>query len=166
MVSNTKIKSSNDIKAILKRIAYQVYESNFEENELIIVGIEKAGNQLAALLINELQTISSLSLTHVSLTLDKKNPRNSIHCDTTPSFLKNQSSVIVDDVLNTGSTLIYAVNYFLQFPVKQIKTAVMVNRNHKKFPVKADFKGISLSTSINEHVTVVLEGENSGIYLC
>lgn len=72
MVSNTKIKSSNDIKAILKRIAYQVYESNFEENELIIVGIEKAGNQLAALLINELQTISSLSLTHVSLTLDKK----------------------------------------------------------------------------------------------
>lgn len=69
-------------------------------------------------------------------------------------------------MLNTGSTLIYAVNYFLQFPVKQIKTAVMVNRNHKKFPVKADFKGISLSTSINEHVTVVLEGENSGIYLC
>ena len=165
MVSNTKIKSSNDIKAILKRIAYQVYESNFEENELIIVGIEKAGNQLAALLINELQTISSLSLTHVSLTLDKKKPRNSIHCDTNPSFLKNQSIVIVDDVLNTGSTLIYAVNYFLQFPVKQIKTAVMVNRNHKKFPVKADFKGISLSTSINEHVTVVLEGENSGIYL-
>jgi pyrimidine operon attenuation protein/uracil phosphoribosyltransferase len=61
--------------------------------------------------------------------------------------------------------LIYAVNYFLQFPVKQIKTAVMVNRNHKKFPVKADFKGISLSTSTNEHVTVVLEGDESGIYL-
>ena len=61
--------------------------------------------------------------------------------------------------------MIYAVNYFLQIPVKQIKTAVMVNRNHKKFPVKADFKGISLSTSLNEHVSVVFEGEKKGIYL-
>ena len=79
--------------------------------------------------------------------------------------LINQPIVIVDDVLNTGSTLIYAVSYFLQVPVKRIKTAVMVNRNHKKFPIKADFKGISLSTSINEHITVTLDGEASGIYL-
>jgi pyrimidine operon attenuation protein/uracil phosphoribosyltransferase len=61
--------------------------------------------------------------------------------------------------------LIYAVAYFLQIPVKRIKTAVMVNRNHKKFPIKADFKGISLSTSINEHIRVELEGELAGIYL-
>jgi pyrimidine operon attenuation protein/uracil phosphoribosyltransferase len=61
--------------------------------------------------------------------------------------------------------LIYAVAYFLQIPVKRIKTAVMVNRNHKKFPIKADFKGISLSTSINEHIRVELEGEQAGIYL-
>ena len=165
MVSNTKIKTKKDIQASLKRLAYQVYESNFEENELLIVGIQTAGNQLAALLIEELRAISPLTLTHVTLTLDKKNPRNSIQCTTPSSSFENQSIVIVDDVLNTGSTLIYAVNYFLQFPVKQIKTAVMVNRNHKKFPVKADFKGISLSTSTNEHVTVVLEGDESGIYL-
>jgi len=69
-------------------------------------------------------------------------------------------------VLNTGSTLLYAVQFFfLQIPVKQIKTAVIVNRNHKRFPIKADFKGISLSTSVNEHVSVVLEGDESGIYL-
>ena len=67
--------------------------------------------------------------------------------------------------LNTGKTLIYAVSYFLQAPVKSIKTAVMVNRNHKKFPIKADFKGISLSTTVSEHVSVILDGPDPGIYL-
>ena len=67
--------------------------------------------------------------------------------------------VLIDDVLNSGSTLIYGVKHFLNVPLKQFKTAVLVNRNHKKFPVKADFKGISLSTSINEHVEVVLDKE-------
>jgi pyrimidine operon attenuation protein/uracil phosphoribosyltransferase len=101
----------------------------------------------------------------VTLSIDKKNPLNRIESDVPLDQLKNQSIVIVDDVLNTGSTLIYAVAYFLQIPVKRIKTAVMVNRNHKKFPIKADFKGISLSTSINEHISVILEGEETGIYL-
>ena len=88
-----------------------------------------------------------------------------VSCDLPLTELENKSIVIVDDVLNTGSTLIYAVQYFLQIPVNQIKTAVIVNRNHKKFPIKADFKGISLSTSTNEHVSVILDGSKSGIYL-
>jgi pyrimidine operon attenuation protein/uracil phosphoribosyltransferase len=66
--------------------------------------------------------------------------------------------VLIDDVLNSGTTLIYAVKHFLNVPLKQFKTAVLVNRNHKKYPVKADFKGISLSTSLNEHVNVSFEG--------
>ena len=53
----------------------------------------------------------------------------------------------------------------LNVPLKQFKTAVLVNRNHKKFPVKADFKGISLSTSLNEHVEVVLDGKQFEAYL-
>ena len=81
------------------------------------------------------------------------------------SQIENHSIVVIDDVLNTGSTLIYAVNYFLRISVKQIKTVVMVNRNHKKYPIKADFKGLSLSTSLNDLVTVVFEGDESGIYL-
>ena len=55
--------------------------------------------------------------------------------------------------------MIYGVKHFLNVPLKQFKTAVLVNRNHKKYPVKADFKGISLSTSLHEHVQVVLEGK-------
>ena len=67
---------------------------------------------------------------------------------------------MVDDVLNSGTTLVYGVRHFLDVPLKQFKTAVLVNRNHKKYPVKADFKGISLSTSLQEHVDVILEGSN------
>ena len=73
--------------------------------------------------------------------------------------------VLVDDVLNSGSTLIYAIRHFLNVPLKQFKTAVLVNRNHKKYPVKADFKGVSLSTSIQEHITVEFNKHESVAYL-
>jgi len=73
--------------------------------------------------------------------------------------------VLVDDVLNSGTTLVYGVKHFLEVPVKKFKTAVLVDRNHKKFPVKADFKGISLSTSSKEHVHVVFQDGNDYAYL-
>ena len=71
----------------------------------------------------------------------------------------HQAVVLVDDVLSSGATLIYGVKHFLEVPLKQLKTAVLVNRNHKKFPIKADFKGLSLSTSLQEHIEVSFEGE-------
>ena len=164
-VLGNKIKDANEIQSSIKRIAYQVYESNFDEKNIVIVGIGSRGGSLSKLLGAAIEKISPLKPHYVTLTIDKKNPLNRIESDVPLEELKNQSLVIVDDVLNTGSTLIYAVAYFLKIPVKRIKTAVMVNRNHKKFPIKADFKGISLSTSINEHIRVELEGELAGIYL-
>ena len=132
-----KIKSASEIKSNIKRIAYQVYENNVDESSLVVVGIGKRGGQLALLLGAELKSISALKIIHVTIEMDKSNPRDTVKSSIPLEEFKNQSIVIVDDVLNTGSTLIYAVNYFLQIPVKQINTAVMVNRNHKKFPIKA-----------------------------
>ena len=71
----------------------------------------------------------------------------------------NKSIILIDDVLNSGTTLVYGVKHFLNVPLKQFKTAVLVNRNHKKYPVKADYKGISLSTSLRERVNVNLVGK-------
>ena len=160
-----KIKSAADISSSIKRIAYQIYENNVDETSLVIAGIGKEGTQLAFRLGDVLKVISPLRLIHVNLEMNKSNPRDTVKSSSPIENFKDHSIVIIDDVLNTGSTLIYAVSYFLQIPVKQINTAVMVNRNHKKYPIKADFKGISLSTSLNDHVKVVLEGEESGIYL-
>ena len=148
--NENKIKDSKDIISSIKRIAYQVYEANLEEEYLIIVGIGKRGSLLSEMLGNEIILMSDLKLEYVNLSIDKEKPFNNIQSNIPLENLENKSIVIVDDVLNTGSTLIYAVSFFLQIPVKRIKTAVMVNRNHKKFPIKADFKGISLSTSVNE----------------
>ena len=160
-----KIKTATQIQSSIKRIAFQIYENNIEEKQLVIVGIAPRGSELAHALREALDTFSDLEITFGELKMNKLNPHDVIECNIPLSQLENQSIVIVDDVLNTGSTLIYAVQYFLNISVKQIKTAVMVNRNHKKFPIKADFKGISLSTSTNEHVTVILEGNKGGIFL-
>ena len=162
----TKIKDISDIDLYLKRIAYQICENNHEEdNNLIIVGIEKNGKILSNKIFEILNNISNFNLSLMSIKINKKNPTNKISSSIDKKKCFNKNIVIVDDVLNTGSTLIYAVKYFLKIPVKKIQTAVIINRNHKKFPVKADFKGISLSTSIKEHVDVILEGSEQGIYL-
>ena len=90
--------------------------------------------------------------------IDKKNPRKPIETSISKDQYSNKSIVLVDDVLNSGSTLIYGVKHFLETGLLQFKTAVLVNRNHKKFPVKADFKGISLSTSMQSQVMVEFKG--------
>jgi pyrimidine operon attenuation protein/uracil phosphoribosyltransferase len=90
------------------------------------------------------------------VSIDKKKPWETITTSISPKAYSNKSLILVDDVLNSGTTLIYGVKHFLDVPLKQFKTAVLVNRNHKKYPVKADFKGISLSTSLQEHIQVIL----------
>mgnify|MGYP000973801689 FL=1 len=89
--------------------------------------------------------------------IDKKNPRKEITTSISSNEYKNKSLVLVDDVLSSGTTLIYGIKHFLEVPLKRFNTAVLINRNHKKYPVKADFKGISLSTSMQEHINVIFD---------
>ena len=98
--------------------------------------------------------------------MDKTNPlKSGVTTSMKQEEFIDKSVVIVDDVLNSGTTLIYGVHHFLKTPLKQLKTAVLVNRNHKKYPVKADYKGISLSTSLQEHVNVRFETKNDRVFL-
>ncbi|MEY8870192.1 MULTISPECIES: phosphoribosyltransferase family protein [Flavobacteriaceae] len=149
----------------IRRIAYQIYESNVNESEIILAGIDTNGYLLAKKLKTNLDKISDIKSTLCKVVVDKKNPLSEIKTSLSEEEYTNKSIILIDDVLNSGSTLIYGVKHFLNVPLKQFKTAVLVNRNHKKFPVKADFKGISLSTSLKEHVEVVLDGKNFEAYL-
>lgn len=158
MNSNKQIiLNQSEIEHKLRRIAYQIYESHANETHIILAGIEKNGYLLSIKLKAILKEISDIEVELCKVIINKKNPHHPIVTDLSSEAYTNKSVVLVDDVLNSGSTLIYGVKHFLNVPLKQFKTAVLVNRNHKKFPVKADFKGISLSTSINEHVSVELE---------
>lgn len=144
-----------------RRIAYQIYETNSNEKEIIIAGINGNGFIFAQNLAKILSEISEIKVALCEVKINKKNPRTKISTNIESENYKNKSIVLVDDVLNSGATLIYGIKFFLEVPLKRFKTAVLINRNHKKFPVKADFKGISLSTSMHEHVSVIFEPNNS-----
>ena len=158
-VTNNVILTHKEIIHKIKRIAYQIYENNANEKEIVLAGIESNGYVLAKKLKTVLKKVSSLEPILCKVIIDKKNPINNIKTSIPSENYKNKSVILIDDVLNSGTTLIYGVKHFLNVPLKQFKTAVLVNRNHKKYPVKADFKGISLSTSLQEHVTINLEGK-------
>lgn len=144
-----------------RRIAYEIYESNSNEKEIIIAGINGNGYIFAQKITQILKDISDLEIQLCVVHIDKKHPLNEIKTDISPNDYKNKSLILIDDVLNSGATLIYGIKHFLEVPLKHFQTAVLINRNHKKYPVKADFKGLSLSTSMHERVNVVFEDNNS-----
>lgn len=151
----------------IKRIAYEVYENNFQEEEIILAGIYDKGYLFAKLLQQELNSISPLKSTLVKVSLDKLAPLQSdIYLDCDSSLLRNKVVILLDDVLNTGRTLVYSLKPFLNVEIKKLRTAVIVDRNHKQFPISADYIGYALSTTIQEHIEVVLEDEKRfGVYL-
>ncbi|MDZ4148518.1 MAG: phosphoribosyltransferase family protein [Flavobacteriaceae bacterium] len=158
-ITKTIILDSVTLRHKIRRIAFQIYESNIDEPEIVIAGIEKNGFVFAERLVTQLREISTLKILLCKVKVDKKHPLNPVQTSISTDEYQNKSLVLVDDVLNSGTTLMYAVKHFLEVPLKQFKTSVLINRNHKKFPVKADFKGVSLSTSLQEHVEVDFQNE-------
>jgi pyrimidine operon attenuation protein/uracil phosphoribosyltransferase len=156
-----KILEQDQIDKIIKRIAYQILENNSEELEIFLIGIKNNGYVLAELIYHQLKQISNLNITLYSIQINKKDPLKSIEHNFDLKKMKNKSIVLIDDVLNSGRTLLYGVKFLLDIPLSNFNTAVLIDRNHKKYPIKIDFKGISLSTSIEENVSVVFEKNNA-----
>ncbi|MGB5820071.1 MAG: phosphoribosyltransferase family protein [Saonia sp.] len=161
-----RILSHQQIQHKVKRIAYQIYEANVDESEIVIAGIDGGGLLFAKKIQQVLKKITEAKITLCTVSMNKANPVESgVQTSINAEAYTNKSVVLVDDVLNSGTTLIYGVYHFLQVPLKQLKTAVLVNRNHKKYPVKADYKGISLSTSLQEHVKVTFKTRDDAVHL-
>lgn len=164
-MSQNIILNNQEIEHKIKRIAYQIYETFVDEQEIVIAGIASNGFVFAKKLALALENISSIKVSLCEVYIDKQNPNAPVTTSLSQAQYENKGLVLVDDVLNSGTTLIYGVKHFLDVPLKKLKTAVLVDRNHKKYPVKADFKGISLSTSLLEHVQVVFEEDKDYAYL-
>jgi pyrimidine operon attenuation protein / uracil phosphoribosyltransferase len=151
----------------IRRIAFEIYERNFEEEEITLAGISGEGYEFARLLADELQDISPVQIQLVEILIDKDKPHRSEISFRQDFTLPDSKVVIVaDDVLNTGRTLAFALQPFLQSRLKKLQVAVIVDRNHRHFPVSADYVGYALSTTFNDHVEVILsrKGEE-GVYL-
>ena len=160
-MSQNIILTHQEIEHKIKRIAYQIYETFIEEESIILAGISSNGFILAEKLTEVLNSISPIKVILCEVKINKTNPNSEIFTSISKEIYQNKGIVLVDDVLNSGSTLMYGVKHFLDVSLKKFKTAVLVDRNHKKYPIKVDFKGISLSTSSHEHVMVIFEANNS-----
>lgn len=151
---------------IIERMAWQIYEHHYKADELYIVGIAPRGYKLSTLLIEHLRRICSHTIHSHEIQLEKQAPH--IHpAQINPSIpdLNDKHIVLIDDVLNSGSTLLYAIKPFLAFKPASLTTAVLVDRNHKRYPVYCDVVGIQLSTSLQEHVFVDLSSNQYKVYL-
>lgn len=164
-MSKTTILNHTEIAHKVRRIAYQIYESNVDESEVVVAGIADNGYILAQKIALELQQISAIKIVLCKVKMDKSNIFEPVITSVEENDYQGKSLILVDDVLHTGSVLMYTVKHFLNVPLKQIKTAVLVDRNHKKFPIKVDFKGISLSTTFQNRVEVVFLNEKDEAYL-
>ncbi|RYY34872.1 MAG: phosphoribosyltransferase [Sphingobacteriaceae bacterium] len=161
------ILNSQQIQQKLDRIAYQLLEDNFDEEEVIIAGILPRGNLVAQRIKTILDDIAPFTSRLVNIEIDKQSSTLKSSTDFDLQECANKVIIIVDDVLNSGKTLAYGMGVFLNIPLKKIRSVVLIDRNHKSFPVTTDFSGIALSTVIKDHVNVVLNQTNEAdaVYL-
>ena len=149
----------------IRRIAFQIHESNTDVDEIVVAGIMSSGFKLAEEIARVLTEITPIKVVCCQVNINKKTPLESIGTSLKASDYRDKSLVLIDDVLNSGKTLMYGVRHFLEVPLKRFKTAVLIDRNHKNYPIKADFKGLSLSTSLHEHVEVIHSDKGFEAYL-
>jgi pyrimidine operon attenuation protein/uracil phosphoribosyltransferase len=140
----------------LQRMAYEIVENNLDEKEILLVGIRENGSIIAENIQKLLHQISSITSRLIHLSLDKRMP-GEIRLSEQMDF-NNKVVIIIDDVANSGKTMLYAIKPFLAFHPKKIQTLVMVERTHKAFPVSSDYVGISVGTTLQEHIYVEVDG--------
>lgn len=164
---SSRILTRPEIMQKIKRMAFEIYEKNFTERELYLAGIYENGYQLAELIAAELRRISPLTIHLLGITLNKIHPlQQPIILEPANPNLEGQVIILVDDVLNSGKTLAYSLQLFLKAEVKKIETATLINRHNTLYPITATYTGLSLSTTLLEHIRVVLsEDESYGAYL-
>ena len=160
------ILNHQEIEHKIKRIAYQIHETFIDEEEIVIAGIANNGFILAEKISMVLKSISNLKISLCEVTINKQNPFAPITTSIPKEAYTNKGLILVDDVLNSGKTLMYAVKLFLDKPVKKINTVVLVDRSHTRFPVKADFVGLTLSTTLQERIEADFSKKNKeAVYL-
>lgn len=152
------ILNEQQLRQKITRIAYEIYENNLEQTDnIVLVGIADSGYSFAALLQKELENLTKQNTPLFKITLDKNAPSQSqVQLEMDLKMLNNKVVVIADDVLNTGRTLAYSLAPFLTIPLAKLQIAVIINRDHRTFPISPDYVGYAMATTIQNHVVVQL----------
>lgn len=158
----TLVLNNRQIQQKLDRIAYQIVENNFDEEQLYLVGIRGNGLEIAKEIAQRLEDIGQQKIEVCELSIDKKKPLD--HEITTNIPLENfdqNTIILIDDVINSGRTMQYALLKLLERPTKKVKTVALVDRKHRSFPIRCDYVGLTLSTTLQDRIEVDLEGEKN-----
>lgn len=156
-----QILNHRQIQQKVKRLAIEIMERNTEENELIVAGINRNGMRFAQLIVEELRALATAPIELTNIQINPANPiADEVSIGMSSDELNGKAILVVDDVANTGRTLFYACKPLLNMLPKKLETAVLVDRTHKSFPIKVDYYGVSLATTLRENIEVLLEKEN------
>jgi len=157
------ILTKKQIENKILRMSFQIIENNLEEKELYLVGLEDNGLIIANKLGEHINNKSQLKIKVIKMSLNKDKNQNAIFSEKIES--KNKTFILIDDVLKSGETIIYAISELLKFNIKKLKTAILINRNHNIFPVGVNYVGLELSTTLEEHIQISFEKEKTGAFL-
>lgn len=167
MSNRTVLLNKDQIQAKINRIVHQIHEVCFSEEEVIFCGIKPGnGPTIADRVANELEAISNIKIKRSTIEINKENPlADKIKCELRSEEYANKTVVIIDDVSNSGKTLMYAAKYFLESPIKAIRPLVLVDRNHSRYPIKPSFVGMTVSTTLQDHIHVEMNDSDEAVYL-
>jgi pyrimidine operon attenuation protein/uracil phosphoribosyltransferase len=161
-MQNSELLNAEAIEQKLTRMAYEIAERHYNEKNIVFVGIENNGAAVSKRLFELVKDIVTIPCELSSIQISKENPIGSVQLSNAIS-LKNKCVVLIDDVFNSGQTLMHAASFLVTKEIHRLTTAVLVERKHRRFPIKADFVGLKLSTTLKEHVTVSIDGTNSSV---
>ena len=151
--------NNKEIDQKLNRLAFQVYEDNFDSKEIVIAGIASNGYTIAKVLSEKLKNISPLKIILMEVKVTKHGKFDQkVEVTLSKEELNDKIIILVDDVMNSGKTMLHAMKPFLDAEIKKLRTLVLVDRNHKRYSVASDFVGLSLATTLQEHVNVEING--------
>jgi len=162
-----KILNQEQIQQKIKRLAIEILENNFEEEELILAGINNTGLGFARMLLEELLKITEIPITLTRIRLNPAAPLSrEILIEMPAEQLFGKAIIVADDVANTGRTIFYAMKPILSILPKKVEVAVLVDRTHKSFPVKVDYFGLSLATTLMDDIDVQIQDvEEMAVFL-
>jgi len=162
--SSGLILDQDTISRKLRRMAYEIFERNAKEKRLILAGILERGHVVATRLAELLREIAPFELEIIHVSINRENPVEVSVSE--PVDFTGTVVILVDDVANSGRTMLYALKPILNFLPRKIQTAVLVDRMHKSFPVIINYTGHSLSTTLKDNILVKIEGDRIlGAYL-
>ena len=167
MGDKTVLLNKDQIEAKINRMVHEIHEMCFAEEEIIFCGITPGnGSIISDRIVKKLTSISTIKIKKVTIEINKSNPlAEKINCVLRSEEYANKTVVIVDDVSNSGKTLMYAAKYFLESPIKAIRPLVLVDRNHSVYPIKPSFVGLTVSTTLQDHIHVEMNAKEEAVYL-